>query len=233
MNMKIIRQISLSLLVIVSFSFRALSQSKEDCDVLLPKISGTYEGGCKKGKAHGEGKSVGVDTYEGEFKKGFPDGKGKYTWHNGSFYEGEWKNGIKDGQGKLIIKTGDRADSVLTGFWKDDEYIGKYETPYTIESKSTNVNKIRFTKQALNPNQVEIKVTRQNQKISYSNLRINIGSEQYYSDKITISGFPVELNIEFDAASATGFGGGKEKITCKVKVMESGSWQIIIDLTKV
>lgn len=231
--MKIVKQISLTLLIVISFTLRGVSQSKEDCVVLLPKISGTYNGECKKGKAHGEGKSVGEDTYEGEFKKGFPDGKGKYIWSNGSFYEGEWKNGIKNGQGKLVIKTDVDADSVLIGFWKDDEYIGKYETPYKVESKSTNVNKIRFTKQALNPNQIEIKVTRQNQKIGYSNLKVSIGSEQYYSDKITISEFPVELNIEFDAASASGLGVAKEKIICKVKVMESGSWQIIIDLTKV
>ena len=70
------------------------------CEVKLDEIKGTYEGGCKKGKAEGSGKAVGTDTYEGEFKKGLPHGEGTYTWANGNVFRGLFKKGKKEGKGK-------------------------------------------------------------------------------------------------------------------------------------
>lgn len=204
-----------------------------DCQVLLETISGTYEGGCKRGKADGMGKAVGEDTYEGEFKKGLPDGQGKYTWANGDVFEGEWKDGVKEGEGKLVVKRESLQDSIVSGFWKDDKYVGKYEHPYDVASKSSNINKVRVVKQGLSPNQVDISVVRKNQSVRYSNLRITSNAGNYYSGKFQVSQFPLELEIEFDSASATGFGAAKEKSTCKVKIMEPGNWQITIDLSNV
>jgi hypothetical protein len=63
--------------------YRSNPATVEDCKVLLPALSGSYEGSCKKGVADGRGKASGTDAYEGEFRKGLPDGKGTCTWSNG------------------------------------------------------------------------------------------------------------------------------------------------------
>jgi hypothetical protein len=204
-----------------------------DCLVLLPKISGKYEGGCKGGKAHGLGKAVGEDTYEGEFKKGLPAGKGKYTWSNGDYFEGNWKDGVKDGEGKLVVKRESRPDSVVVGFWKDGEYAGKYESPYKIGSKSSNINKLLVVKKSIAPNQVELIIMRKNSPVGVSNLRIETNSGTFYDKKFVVSQFPLEMEIEFDSQSATGFGAAKEKFTCELKILDSGNWQITIDLSNV
>jgi hypothetical protein len=97
--------------------------AQKECKVLMPEISGTYTGKCKKGLAHGRGLAEGTDTYDGRFLKGLPDGKGKYTWADGRVYEGSWSAGIRNGQGTMIYPRAG-GDSIVTGIWKDDEYVG-------------------------------------------------------------------------------------------------------------
>ena len=134
------------LLFVVSFwSFTQTVQSQ--CKVLLESISGEYEGGCKKGKADGAGVAKGVDSYNGNFKKGFPDGQGTYTWANGDVFVGEFKKGKKEGAGELSIK---EKDTVVKGFWKDDEYIGKDKFTYKIIYKSPFIISARFGRQVGN-----------------------------------------------------------------------------------
>lgn len=106
----------------------SLINAQEDCKVLMPEISGSYTGKCKKGLAHGEGLAEGKDTYEGRFLKGLPNGKGKYTWADGRVYEGLWEAGKKEGKGMMIDPTAGE-DSVLVGYWKKDEYTGTENIP--------------------------------------------------------------------------------------------------------
>lgn len=102
--------------------------AQDDCRVLMPEISGSYTGKCKKGLAHGKGLAVGTDTYEGRFTKGLPNGIGKYTWEDGRIYEGDWSKGVRNGKGSMIYpRTGE--DSIVAGIWKDDAYIGKEIIP--------------------------------------------------------------------------------------------------------
>jgi len=110
----------------------------QDCKVLKETISGSYEGECRKGLAHGKGKAIGKDSYEGEFKKGLPNGQGTYKYSNGAVYSGEWSNGLKNGKGEYKYKV-NYADSVLTGYWKDDKYIGKYS-----DGKGYIINRNQF-----------------------------------------------------------------------------------------
>lgn len=117
--------------------------AQESCQVLLEDIAGTYEGTCKKGLAEGNGKSAGTDTYEGEFKKGLPHGTGKYAWANGDVYEGEFKKGLKEGAGKMRVMLAGGTSREQTGFWKDDEYIGQYATPYKMQYRSSGVTAVR------------------------------------------------------------------------------------------
>jgi len=109
-------------IVLILFSGSIL-YAQEECKVLMPEISGSYTGKCKKGLAQGKGLAVGTDTYEGRFLKGLPDGTGKYTWADGRVYEGSWEAGERDGKGKMIYPP-EQGDSIVSGYWKKDEYVG-------------------------------------------------------------------------------------------------------------
>ena len=127
------------IVLLLLFSFNVYSQT---CEVDKESLKGTYTGDCKKNKAHGKGKSVGIDTYEGEFKNGIPDGQGTYTWSNKNIFEGKFIKGLREGKGKMTMKREGAQDSVVEGFWKKDSYIGKNERPWIVHSKTGSVTKV-------------------------------------------------------------------------------------------
>jgi len=88
----------------------------QNCEVLGPEsIIGTYEGDCKRGRAHGEGVASGEAKYIGEFKKGYPEGEGTIEYPNGDIFSGEWEDGKIMGYGYKI-----EAVDTLSGYWKGD-----------------------------------------------------------------------------------------------------------------
>ena len=113
----------------------------QNCTVIPEALKGTYEGDCKKDKADGSGTATGQDTYTGQFKSGYPDGKGKYTWKSGEWFEGLWKKGLREGQGTMHYMT-TKGDSAVIGFWKKDKYIGRYEKPYVVHSKTPDITTV-------------------------------------------------------------------------------------------
>lgn len=117
-------------LIFFVFETPAFCQVVASCEVIPPALMGKYEGACSNKKAHGLGKAAGIDTYEGKFKKGYPDGEGIYTWQNGNFYTGSFNKGQLHGKGEMHYKKKDLPDSIITGYWKNDKYIGKYPYPY-------------------------------------------------------------------------------------------------------
>jgi|SRR5215203_2834879 len=139
MTKTIILKIKAAGVVLLLLSFAAYSQT---CEVDKESLKGTYAGDCKKNKAHGKGKAVGIDTYEGEFKNGIPDGQGTYTWNNKNVFEGKYLKGLREGRGKMIMKRDGAQDSVIDGFWKKDAYIGKNEKPWIVHSKTGSVRDV-------------------------------------------------------------------------------------------
>lgn len=140
MTKTIILKIKATGIALLLFSFATYSQN---CEVDKESIKGTYAGDCKKNKAHGKGKAVGADVYEGDFKNGVPDGDGTYTWANKNVFEGKYLKGLREGKGKMIFKREGMQDSVVEGYWKKDAYIGKYEKPYIVHSKTGSVREVR------------------------------------------------------------------------------------------
>ncbi|MEN6453498.1 MAG: hypothetical protein ABFD10_04500 [Prolixibacteraceae bacterium] len=152
---RIFIKLSMTCLLFVITTSVMNGQGSGTCHVLIPEISGSYEGECKKGLADGMGKATGVDQYEGEFKKGYPNGKGKYTWKNGDNYEGEWKKGVRDGYGLMTINM-EPKDSIITGYWLENTFVGQEKFPYKVNQKSINIVNIRFSRLGQEKNQIEV-----------------------------------------------------------------------------
>jgi hypothetical protein len=100
-------------------------------------------------------------TYIGEQKNGQPEGKGVLTDTAGNVYNGSFKKGKKDGYGELTLKNAVAGkENLIVGYWKKDQYIGIYEFPYKIFSKSYMISNASVTYEPANPssNIIEISV---------------------------------------------------------------------------
>jgi hypothetical protein len=99
-------------------------------------------------------------TYVGDQKNGQPDGKGVLTDTIGNVFKGSFKKGKKEGYGELTIKNAIGKDSTLVGYWKKDQYVGLYEFPYKIVSKSYMISNASMSYEPANPsgNTIEVSV---------------------------------------------------------------------------
>ena len=99
-------------------------------------------------------------TYVGEQKNGLPEGKGVLTDTIGNVFKGSFKRGKKEGYWELTIKNAIGKDSTLVGYWKKDQYVGLYEFPYKIVSKSYMISNASVTYEPANPsgNTIEVSV---------------------------------------------------------------------------
>lgn len=138
------KQVLILLLFSCIFNFNSFSQS--GCKVELEKISKTYTGACVNGKAEGLGKAEGEESFEGMFKGGYPDGKGMYIYKDGSYFIGIFKKGKREGAGDMYYESYKGEDSVITGFWKKDKYVGLNEQPYLVHTSSSKITRIECTK---------------------------------------------------------------------------------------
>lgn len=99
-------------------------------------------------------------TYVGDQKNGQPDGMGVLTDTSGSMFKGSFKKGKKEGYGELTYKSIYDRDTTLVGYWKKDQYIGIYEYPYKVISKSYMISNASITSEPANPsgNIIEVSV---------------------------------------------------------------------------
>lgn len=201
--------------------------AQDDCKVLNSSIGVSYNGSCKKGLAEGTGEAMGVDRYKGEFKKGLPDGEGTYFWLTGEIYAGEWRKGLREGKGKYSYKYMER-DTVISGIWKKDKYIGEVElAPYIIEYRN-GISRVSCIKVGGRP-YVKFKFAlngAESNDISNILLQGSSGSE---SNTTEFTGFeqivfPFNCRVTFQAPNAF----RAAMITCELRfvINEPGSWII-------
>lgn len=100
------------------------NMQKIDAYVEDKDIRGEYIGEEKDGKAHGYGRSIGIDIYEGDFVNGKIEGYGNYIWqqpeYKGDVYEGNFKEGHMHGQGTIYFANGE----IYSGEWKNSVMEG-------------------------------------------------------------------------------------------------------------
>jgi len=201
-------------------------EQQTGCKVKLPEISGSYSGKCKKGLADGEGIAQGIDRYEGHFVKGLPDGTGVYKWVNGSYYEGEWKKGMREGEGKMVY-----TNSVVTGFWKANQYLGKTPgSPYSIVA-IRNVQRYTISKSVEPSNGVRIKLLlggRDNSEVEDLSLAYTSGTEYRNVGVYGIENYSLPLEVTVRYITWNQLHTRQYDVLFEVTIFASGTW--IIDI---
>lgn len=220
-----LKYMALIMMLFLQRSFPATGQT--ECKVLMTDISGSYQGGCRKGLAHGNGIAQGVDRYEGEFIKGLPDGKGIYKWANGVIYEGEWKKGIKEGKGKMVY-----PDSVLTGIWKENIYMGKEVLPPYRIIRSMSVSRSSVIKAPGVSNEIRIRLMQGGiANISVQNFTIDFDSGSEYKNG-TIYGlqnFRVPVNVKVKYVTWNQLMTSQSDVVFEFVINEAGTWDVVIN----
>jgi len=202
----------------------------DSCKVLIPEISGSYLGDCKRGFAHGKGIAIGIDRYEGEFSRGLPNGKGTYSWANGFIFRGEWSKGVKEGKGELVYITA-RGDSVVTGIWQNDQYIGEKKIPSFNVIRKDNLLSCEF-RRIDDGNEIIIKFMMKGQINSrIIGLMMNYSSGSYFKSGI-YEGlqnvyFPLDLSIIYATINPVSMGAFEVIFECTIT--EPGKWMVILN----
>ncbi|OFX84321.1 MAG: hypothetical protein A2W99_00960 [Bacteroidetes bacterium GWF2_33_16] len=214
---------------ILLIGFIANAQESNECKVLLESISGSYNGDCKNGLAHGKGIAQGIDKYEGKFKEGFPNGNGKYFWANGDYYEGNWKAGKKNGRGTLYVAS---TDKKLNGIWKDDNFEREIvELPYKVIQMLNVTSVTIMEKQGGIPGSIEVVFNRDGREVRDFNDLLLSNNSGVSTKSITYSGFegvtfPFEGSLQFTALNRL----NTFEVKCNVKfiIIKEGSWKVIV-----
>lgn len=223
--MKIILTSILSL--VFSFAIFAQQGKSPSCQVLIPSIAEQYEGECKKGLADGAGVARGRDLYKGEFKKGLPHGQGEYTWSTGEVYNGSWIQGRRDGYGVFSFRSAG-VDSILTGYWKNDRYLGAEYRKYNYKVlESRDLDDTRFLQMDHVGNQVRIKIMKagmENRNVSEVMLWGDSGYQSASFLGYEGVTFPFTCQLNYTTTNKL----NTQTLICKLVfvIYEQGSWEV-------
>lgn len=214
------------LFIILFFLFR-VAMSQGNCKVLKPELAGVYEGNCRQGLANGMGSAIGTDSYMGQFVKGLPDGKGTYIWATGESYTGYWKKGQRHGHGDYKFSF-QGNDSIVSGTWENDRYIGKTKEKYKIIYKSS-VERYKFQKNGDIRNRVLINIYQNGvRNFGISNFLISsssghdtsVGNSIGYDEIV----FPVRIRITYTTLSKLRT--ATYEVEFEFEISEPGNWSV-------
>lgn len=219
--------------------FQLMNLNAQDCLVSVPSLQGSYQGECKNKKADGKGTAKGEDEYTGEFKKGYPDGYGVYKWKNGNWFEGNFKKGMKEGKGTFHLHEGN--DTLQTGFWKNDKYIGIYEHPYVVSQRSSQVTQVEvrknkgdnlqdivFSTQSVSGGALE--ANRLQPKVAITDIKVLEGAygTMTTQDNMSITSITTLRNVQFPFKARIYFGSD----LMEIEFYETGSWQVAVKIQR-
>lgn len=209
------------------------ANDQNDCKVLMESISGIYDGECKKGVAEGIGTARGTDTYVGAFEKGLPHGQGRYIWQNGNYYSGDFVKGAKEGYGEMTIKREGRRDSLYSGYWIKDTFVGTSNVPYKVVH-TPNIKNVTFEQVAEKGAEIMIVVSRNKQSVVADGLRLTNDQE---IKSLSEFDYTVLRKIEFpftgvtmDFRSQAPVGSTILEYHVEFDIFEKGRWLVTIEV---
>ncbi len=215
------------IVILAALAFGGLCYAQQtDCKVLLPALTGSYSGDCKKGLANGTGTAQGRDLYEGHFFKGLPDGKGIYKWANGSYYDGEWKKGKREGRGKYVS-----GDSTVTGFWRDNKYLGEKSVPAYKIMLNRNVARYTITKTVEAGNGVAIRILlggSDNSEIGDFTLAYTSGTEFRNIGTYGIQNTSLPLDVTIRYRSWNQLHSAQYDVVFEFTINDPGTWKVVL-----
>jgi hypothetical protein len=217
-------------IIFCALYFTSLCQTIEG-PVLKKELVGKYEGGQKKGLAHGIGTATGINTYTGNFRNGLPDGEGVYTDRVGNVYKGSFRFGKKEGKG-VFTPVQSSNEKPIIGYWENDEYVGAEKLdPYEISNKTGSCNPRLYAAGA--GKKVEICAIN---PVNSSYLRIRIfmigdateRPPERYSGRYCFDdcNFPIEFDMRYNSPNKLGTGGIEN--TVRIKINKPGNWFITL-----
>lgn len=222
------KSFSIVTLVVLALAVSGV-HAQEACKVLLPQISGSYQGDCKKGLAHGQGKAKGTDQYEGQFRSGLPDGKGTYHWSTGEKYIGQWKNGKRNGIGEYTFLDNGK-DTTNTGQWVDDKYTGPVIPKPSVTQKD-GVDRYSFQKNGELRKRVLINFYQNGMRNTVLN-NLLLSSSSGYETTLGISTgydevtFPVTIKISYTTLNK--LNSMPVSVRFEFEISEPGDWVVDI-----
>ncbi|MFK5856366.1 MAG: hypothetical protein QM503_09565 [Bacteroidota bacterium] len=220
------KKIAIIVLFFSIFSIPSILLGQQKCKVLLPAISQTYDGKCRKGHAHGKGMATGIDTYKGRFYKGYPNGIGTYTWASGNEYIGEWEFGKRNGKGIYKFKYNGK-DSIQAGVWKDDRYMGPVPPPPVI-LQSRNIQNFSFQKYG-DQNKLSIEIYMNgaiNSTIENLVIASTTGSYQTIGKTIVFNGIIYPATFKITYKTWNKIHTGQYLVTFEFTISEPGNWML-------
>ena len=203
----------------------------QPCRVLLPSIDSIYEGECRKGLAHGEGRASRFDVYEGEFRKGLPHGQGTCYYQNGDVYSGSWEMGLYEGYGRYTpaLKT-----EVLEGVWKkgfllpvieDSDWLRDYSV-----KKLVNVSAVNFRRTNNSGATVRVRFFRNSSPSGVYELQIvgTSGDAEIHSDFPVFSyvAFPFAARLTYKMQSTSG--SSLFEASVEFVITQEGEWDVMV-----
>ncbi|NNC49404.1 MAG: hypothetical protein HKO01_02590 [Flaviramulus sp.] len=197
-----------TILIFSLIKINAQNSNDNNCKVIGKKHSGIYNGGCKKGLAHGEGVlnfDEGKKIYEGKFKKGELNGEGiLYTFEDGE---------------KVILKE---------GIWKNNEYVGEKKVrPYKVKRV---VNLPRYTvRKTGEQKEVYINFMKdggRNNNVRNLNVLVNNGNEINGSRIMGYDNIIFPFQCEINYYTTSKLGTTSLQVRFEIIISEPGRWEI-------
>ncbi|HAA13912.1 MAG TPA: hypothetical protein DCE41_20370 [Cytophagales bacterium] len=210
-------------LLALSSLFCVHLHAQSSCQVNLEELDGSYEGDCRAGLAHGQGKSAGSESYQGEWRKGFPDGFGTYTYACGDVYEGYFERGRREGQGTLTYVDGE----IKEGIWQNDKFAGYYSEAYEfIEKPLTGSYSIQ--RMGSEENRVEIILTNKGTAFNPYDLDYvcSTGVAVRYPNRFGWEAveYPCTINVSYSVQ----VGVYLSPVKFEIEIKEPGDWKMVM-----